>query len=122
MNMVVIKNLIKVTFAAFTEDIYMSTRISDNEALGWRRCENKLLSYERKKIVETLFGKSVLNPVTYNQGMPESWTHEKYMRMWRYVLSIMRFRKCKMVAFKEDLTGSIGCQEEVTLGLPITIL
>lgn len=124
MNFNVIKNLVKVTLAALTDDIYMSTRISDNEALGWKRSENELLSFERKKIVETLFRKPVLNPVIYNQGMPKSWTHVEYMKMWRFVLGIMRWRNCRMVAFEEDLveTGSLGCQEEVTLGLHTTIL
>lgn len=121
MNLNVIKNLAKVTMAALTDDIYMSTRISDNEELGWKMDENKRLSYEREKIIEDLFNKSVLNPVVYNEGMPESWTHKEYMRMWRYVLCIMRMRNCKMVAFQEDLTGSRGCKEEVTLGLETII-
>ena len=122
MNATVIKNLIKVTKAALTDNIYMSTRISDNEELGWKRSDNELLSFERMQMLEKMFGKSVLNPVIYNQGMPEDWTHVEYMRMWRFVLRIMRMRKCKMVAFQEDLIGSIGCREEITLGLPTTIL
>lgn len=124
MNMTVIKNLAKVTVAAFTDDIYMSTRISDNEELGWKRSENERLSYERQKALKKVFGDGVniLNPVVYNQGMPEDWTHKEYMRMWRYVLGIMKVRNCKMVAFQEDLTGSRGCCEEITLGLKTTII
>jgi len=122
MNLTVIKNLAKVTVAAFTSGIYMSTRISDNDMLGWKRSDNEALSFKRMKWIEEIFNETVLNPVIYNIGMPESWTHVEYMRMWRYVLSIMRFRKCKMVAFQEDLAGSIGCKEEVTLGLKTIIL
>lgn len=122
MNVNVIKNLAKVTVAAFTDDIYMSTRISDNEELGWKRSENERLAYERKQMLEEVYGKPILNPVVYNQDMPEDWTHKEYMRMWRYVLSIMKVRNCQMIAFQEDLVGSKGCREEVTLGLKTTIL
>lgn len=123
MNFNVIKNLAKVTVAALTDDIYMSTRISDNEELGWKRSENERLSYERHKMLKKVLGDvDILNPVVYNQGMPESWTHKDYMKMWRYVLGIMRMRNCKMVAFQEDLPHSIGCSEEITLGLRTIIL
>ena len=122
MTLNVIKNLLKVTKAALTDKIYMSTRISDVEELGWKRIENEALSYKRAELIKDMFNEPVLNPVIYNMEMPKEWTHKEYMRMWHYVLFIMRFRKCRMVAFQEDLLGSKGCREEVTLGLKTTIL
>lgn len=90
-------------------DVYLATKISNNEKYNVTKVGNQMLAHYRcREMLEK--GYVAFNPVDI---VVNNWTDDDYLNLERKVLKILKWKNGEFVYAKEDLEISSGVNKEL---------